>query len=362
MRSKQATVLTDLSAIRHNFELVQQLAPGSQVMAVIKADAYGHGAVTVAGALSAASALAVSRVSEAVQLREAGISGDICLLNGVMNREDLNLASIYELQVVVHAEEQLELLARAGARRNIWLKVDTGMGRLGFAPDQLRHVYERLTGQKLLGLMTHFACADDPGSKGTDDQLKRLQTVSQALKTVHPAFGVLSTSNSAAVMTHPESCLDWVRPGLMLYGASPMRDLQPDPSLAPAMRFTAPVIAVHDVKSGASVGYGGIWTATEDTRVAVIAAGYGDGYPREIEPGTQVLLGSERREIVGRVSMDLICIRLEPGDEAPVGEHVMLWGPGLPIEEIARSAGTIPYTLMCRISERVRRVVMGGRR
>jgi len=359
VRSKQATVFTDLSAIQHNFELVSQLAPRSQIMAVIKANAYGHGAVAVADAISDASALAVSRVSEAVQLREAGISGDICLLNGVANREDLNLASIYELQVVVHEEQQLELLSRAGARRNIWIKVDTGMGRLGFTPEQLPQVYGKLSGQKLLGLMTHFACADDPKSDETEIQLKKLRVVSRSLKSLNPAFGVLSTSNSAAIMAHTETCLEWVRPGLMLYGASPMVDLQPDEKLAPAMHFSAPIIAVHDVKAGTSVGYGGIWTATEDSRVAVIAVGYGDGYPREIQSGTQVLLGLERREIVGRVSMDLICIRLELGDEARVGEHVLLWGPGLPIEEVARSAGTIPYTLMCHISERVRRVAMG---
>ena len=359
MNNKQATILTDVSAIQHNFEFVRQLAPNSQVMAVIKANAYGHGAVAVAKALSSASALAVSRVAEAVRLREAGVSGDICILSGATNREDLNLASIYELQLVVHAEQQLDLLAEAGARRKIWLKVDTGMGRLGFAPEQLSCVYEKLNGQRLVGLMTHFACADDPDSGATKAQLSKLRVASESLKAAHPGFRVLNTSNSAAIMAHSETCLEWVRPGLMLYGASPMMDLQPDPNLAPAMHFSAPIIAVHDIKTGASVGYGGIWTATKDTRVAVVAAGYGDGYPREIQPGTQVLLGSERREIVGRVSMDFICIRLEPDDIAPVGEHVMLWGPGLPIEEIARSARTIPYTLMCRINERVRRVVMG---
>ena len=360
MNNKQATILTDVSAIRQNFEVVRQLAPNSQIMAVIKANAYGHGAVEVARALPSASALAVGRISEAIKLREAGVDGDICLLSGVTNREDLNLASIYELQVVVHAEQQLDLLAGARARRKIWLKVDTGMGRLGFAPEQLSNVYEKLSGQNLLGLMTHFAFADDPDSNATKVQLSRLQIASDSLKAVHPAFAVRSTSNSAAIMAHSASCLEWVRPGLMLYGASPMLDLIPDPRLAPAMHFTAPIIAVHDVKAGASVGYSGIWTAAEETRVAIIAAGYGDGYPREIQPGTEVLLGSERREIVGRVSMDYICVRLEPSDQAPVGEHVMLWGPGLPIEEIALSAGTIPYTLMCHINERVRRVAMGG--
>lgn len=362
MSSKPATVLTDLSAIQQNFELVSELAPASQVMAVIKADAYGHGDVAVARTLASASALAVSRVDEAVGLREAGINSDICVLNGILNREDLNLASIYELQVVVHTEEQLELMARAGARRSVWLKVDTGMRRLGFAPEHLERAFERLAGQRLLGLMTHFSCADDADSEETANQLQRLHAVSQTLRKSHPAFSVLSAANSAAIIAHEEASLDWVRPGLMLYGASPMLDLKPNPCLAPAMHFTAPVIAVHQVKAGTSVGYGGIWTADTDTRIAVIAAGYGDGYPREIGVGTEVLLGSERREIVGRVSMDLLCVRLEPGDQAPIGEHVVLWGPGLPIEEVARSAGTIPYTLMTGISARVRRVVMGDRR
>ena len=360
MSSKQATVLIDLSAIKQNLGLVRQLAPASKIMAVLKADAYGHGANAVAESLSSVAALAVSRIDEAVSLREAGISGDICVLSGFVGREELNLASIYELQIVVHAEEQLELLTNSGARRSVWLKVDTGMRRLGFAREQLKAVFERMAGQKLLGLMTHFASADDPDSEETSLQLQRFQDTSQALKRLHPAFKVLSASNSAAIMAHPSASLDWVRPGLMLYGASPMQDLRPKLDLAPAMHFTAPIIAVHELKAGTAVGYGGIWTADQDTRVAIIAAGYGDGYPREVRPGAEVLLGSERREIVGRVSMDLLCIRLLPDDEAPVGEHVMLWGPGLPVEEVARCASTIPYTLMTRISSRVRRVAMGG--
>lgn len=360
MSSRQAAAHIDLEAIAHNFDTVKQLAPSSRVMAVIKADAYGHGAVQVARKLEAADALGVARVSEAVKLREKGIGTPICLLEGVVDREELNLASVYELQVVVHDDEQLALLEHNGARRNIWLKVDTGMGRLGFKPEAVPDILERIGRQKLLGIMTHLANADDLQSTKTNEQISCIRNFVE--RTDHPACKVISIANSAGILHHPESISDWIRPGLMLYGASPMTSLKPIDKLHPAMTFSAPVIAVRELKQGETVGYGGIWCAGKDTRVAVIAAGYADGYPREIDPGTPVLLGGARRPVVGRVSMDMICVELEETDATKPGDRAILWGQGLPVEEIARASGTIAYTLLCGVSHRVSRHYRGEAR
>jgi alanine racemase len=360
MSSKQATAHINLDALSQNFDYVKSLAPNSKVMAVIKADAYGHGAVKVAHALSGADAFGVARVSEAVKLREAGIGTPICLLEGVMDKEEINLASVYEFQIVVHSEHQLELLETASARRGIWLKVDTGMGRLGIAYDKAAATLNRLGHQTLQGLMTHLANASDPTDALTELQINRLQAVADASR--QPNTNVLSLANSAGLLRHPASIADWVRPGLMLYGASPMDDLLEINALHPVMTFSAPVISVHKVKQGESVGYGGLWTTEKDARIAVIAAGYADGYPRETSQGTPVLINGVRRPLVGRVSMDMICVELEPEDQTDPGDTAVLWGEGLPVEEISRHAGTVPYTLLCGITNRVHRVHRGAQR
>lgn len=352
MAVRQATAHINLDAVAHNFDYVKELAPSSRVMAVVKANAYGHGAVQVARKLNA-EAYAVSRVSEAVELREAGVTGDICLLEGVMDKEELNLASVYELQVVVHSPYQLSLMKKAGARRPMWIKVDTGMGRLGFSLEQVKGVVSELRKQKVAGYMTHLAEASDPASEVTAEQIAKFQSI--------PAVQgqVLSIANSAGLVAHPDSRADWVRPGIMLYGATPFDDQEPMVALQPAMTFSAPVIAVHAVRAGDSVGYGGLWTATADTRVAVLAVGYADGYPREIKAGTPVILNGERRTIVGRVSMDMICVELTPSDKTEIGDRAVLWGEGLPVEEIARASDTITYTLLAGVSPRVNRQYRG---
>lgn len=359
MSTAQATVHVDLDAIQQNFSYVRELSPASKIMAVIKADGYGHGAAQVARKLRDADAFGVARVSEAVKLREAGVHGPICLLEGVLNTEELNLASIYELQVVIHAEEQLEMLGRAGARRAIWLKIDTGMGRLGLSPDRAEALIAKLGSQQLLGLMTHFACADEPDETMTESQIETIVSLSQTLQKFQPAAGILNLANSAAILAHPHGHADWVRPGLMLYGGSPMVDGHPNYALQPAMTFSAPVIAIRQVKAGTSVGYGATWTAEKDSRIAVVAAGYADGYPREVDAGASVLVHGQMRDLVGRVSMDMLSVRLEDEDSVEIGDQVVLWGEGLPIEEVARHAGTIPYTLMCGIGGRVRRTWRG---
>ena len=354
----QATAIIDLDAIRHNFGQVKQRAPGSKVMAVVKADAYGHGASKVAQALDTADAFAVSRVSEAVKLRESGISQPICLLEGVNDLEELNLASVYELQVVLHNWEQLELLAARGARRHLWVKVDTGMGRLGFSLEETPSVLQKLGHQRLLGLMTHLADAGDKRSITISQQIAKITSLANSLDL--PGSDVLSIANSGGVLAYHHPPGGWVRPGLMLYGASPFDDLDPIPSLHAAMSFGAPVIAVRTIRKGDSVGYGGIWTADKDSTIAVIAAGYGDGYPREIAQGAPVLVDGVRYPLVGRVSMDMICVQLDTPHSVKVGDRAILWGDGLPVEEIADKAGTIPYTLLCGVTARVNRQHKGG--
>lgn len=355
MSRYQARAHIDLDAIAHNFNLAQQLAPSSRVMAIVKADAYGHGAVEVARRLKDAAAFGVARISEAVKLREAGIAAPICLLEGVMDREELNLASIYDFQLVVHSPEQLDLLKRQAARRAIWLKIDTGMGRLGVRPESAETLINDLGAQRLLGLMTHLGNASRPGDAMTQRQLNSIRTLAASLKGAAPESAVLSIANSAALLDGQGLDAGWIRPGVMLYGATPMDDLVPRRDLQPAMTFRAPVIAVRNIRQGESVGYGGIWTADRNTRVAVIAAGYADGYPRETAPGTPVLINGERRGLIGRVSMDMICVELHDADVVRVTDQAVLWGAGLPIEEIAQSAATIAYTLMCGVAPRVPR-------
>ena len=356
MSGGQASVHIDLDAVAGNFRFLRALAPRSRVMAIVKADAYGHGAVRVAQELSrpgqSADAFGVARMSEAMALRDAGVSRPISLLEGVSDREELALAVRCGLQPVVHSDSHIGLLRR---RRDleVWIKVDTGMGRLGFAPEALARVLREFDPRRVLGLMTHLADAGDPASGRTRAQIDCLN---RAAGGRYP----LSIGASAGVLGHPDARSAWVRPGLMLYGASPMDDLAPLSALRPAMSFAAPVIAVRQVRRGDRVGYGGVWAAPEDGRIAVVAAGYADGYPREISQGAPVLLHGARRPIVGRVSMDMLCVALAPGDAVSPGDRALLWGQGLPVEEICRYANTIPWTLMSGVSGRVQRLYQGG--
>ena len=343
---REATATIHLSHIRHNLALARQLSPGSKVMAVIKADAYGHGAQQVAAALTGdIDSFAVARVKEAAALRQAGIVDPICLLEGVLDQEEADLAAALDLDLVVHAAHHLQLLASADPRR-VWIKIDTGMGRLGFRPESLAEVTGQLTRHQVLGVMTHLSSADEENSAPTRDQLQRLTAVA--------ADYPVNVGNSAGIVNYDLNA-DWIRPGVMLFGASPMNPVAADPRLESGMTLTAPVIAVREVRAGDTVGYGRTWQARQDGWLAVVAVGYGDGYPREIAPDTPVLVNGVQRRIVGRVSMDMITVLLETEQDATVGDTVTLWGEGLPIETVAAAAGTIPYTLMTCVTRRVTR-------
>ncbi|HEY2465901.1 MAG TPA: alanine racemase [Steroidobacteraceae bacterium] len=345
----------DTAALRHNLQVIRRLAPKSRVMAVIKANAYGHGLVGVAKALEAADAFAVARIGEALALREAGIKTPIVLLEGVFDSEQLSAAAAGDFELVVHTREQIELLLGAppDALFKVWLKLDSGMNRLGFRSEEFQAAHAALSKASALkapvNLITHLACADTPELPNTAEQLMVFAAATRSLA------GERSVESSAALLGFPDSQADWVRPGLLLYGVSPFRgSTGADHGLRPAMTLRSQIISVKDLAAGDRVGYGGDWTATRPTRLAVVAVGYGDGYPRSACSGTPVLVNGEHAALAGRVSMDMIGIDTTDFQREPkVGDPVVLWGEGLPIEEVALWAETIPYTLLCGISQRV---------
>ncbi len=351
--TRPARARIDLQALRHNFSRVRQAAPDSRTMAIIKANAYGHGTVEIARALPDATAFGVACLEEAIALREAGFDRRIVLLEGPFTPDDTGLINAYRLDVVVHHDSQLELLQQGRMNRpvDVWLKVDTGMNRLGFAPDSVAAVRARLAGIAGVGevrLMTHFACADDLSSDYTREQLQRFTAIAAQLP------GECSLANSAAVLGWPDTHADWVRPGVMLYGSSPLLGRTAgELDLRPVMTLTTRLIAVNARRRGDPVGYSGDWVCASDTNIGVAAIGYADGYPRHAPGGMPVLVNGERVPLAGRVSMDMICLDLGSRRLAQVGDEVVLWGAGLPIDEVAAMAGTISYELFCGVGQRV---------
>jgi alanine racemase len=351
--TRPARARIDLSALQHNFQRIQQAASGSRVMAIIKANGYGHGLVDVARALAAADAFGVVTLDEAIALREAGFDGRIVLLEGFFAADDFPLVSGYGLDVVLHHSSQIDLLERTPPARPLdaWLKIDTGMNRLGFAPSDVSSVIDRLARLDCIGnlrLMSHFACADDPDNDYTSRQLDRFMEATQGLQ------GERSLANSAALLAWPDTRLDWVRPGIMLYGASPLLNKTADElGLRPVMTLTTRLIAVNRHQAGDAVGYGGDWVCPEAMNIGVAAIGYGDGYPRHAPSGMPVLVNGKRTSIIGRVSMDMVCIDLRSQPDASIGDEVVLWGEGLPVDEVAAHAGTIAYEILCSVNNRV---------
>lgn len=342
-------------AIQHNYERLRAAAGGARVTAVIKANAYGHGLLTAARALPDADAFAVARLADAVALAEAGIRQPIMLLGGVYTRSDLGTAVARGFELVVHCPEQLELLESAASGRTVvWLEVDTGMHRLGLDPQDCANALARLGKCRAVGevrLMTHLACADDRRDLRTDHQVSRFRTLLAAFD------GRISIANSPGLLGWPDSVCAGVDPGrssvrcgIALYGISPFPGTTgAEFGLRPAMHFEAGLIAVRNVRAGENVGYGAAWQARSDTVIGIVSAGYGDGYTRILPFGAPVLVNGRRAAIAGRVSMDMTAIDLGPGAADRVGDRVTLWGDGLPVEEVAASAGTIPYTLVCGV-------------
>ena len=346
--TRPARVIINPQAARHNLERVRRHAPGARVLAVIKADGYGHGIARMARLFDAADAFAVAAIEEAVMIREVGSAKPIVLLEGPFEAAELNQVAALGLEIVVHNQEQLAMLRGAPPPRAVWLKFDTGMHRLGFdaacAPAAIAAV-------RALGIplryMTHFANTHHRGDASVDSQMDNFERMLDGVE------GERSLANSGAVLAYPRAHGDWVRPGLMLYGVSPFDDeLGSELGLQPVMTLRSRLISVRQVRAGEAVGYGGAYVCPEDMPVGVVAYGYGDGYPRHGQTGTPVLVRGIRSQVIGHCSMDMMTVDLRPVPDARFGDAVTLWGLGLPVEEVARASGTVPYELLCRVRMR----------
>ena len=354
MRPLVATI--DLAAIRHNYAVAKRCAPGRQAFAVVKANAYGHGVGEVVTALSdQADGFAVACLEEAVEVRTLHGEARILLLEGCFEAAEYQLAAQLGLDLVLQGEQQAAdfLAAKLSRPLNIWLKLDSGMHRLGFNARALRAWHARLQGVAAvaeLSLLSHFACADERGHEMTEQQLEAF------LEVLDLDFAQRSLANSAAILTIPAAHMDWLRPGIMLYGATPFAELgAAELGLKPAMTLTAQLIACRDVAVGESVGYGCSWRAERPSRIGTVSCGYADGYPRHAPSGTPVLVRGQRVPLAGRVSMDMLTVDLTDLPAAQLGDEVQLWGAQLPVDEVAQAAGTIGYELLSKVTPRVPR-------
>jgi alanine racemase len=351
---RPARALIDLQALRHNYLLAREVS-GARALAVIKADAYGHGAVRCAQALQEhADGFAVACIEEALHLREAGIGGPILLLEGFFEADELPLIEQHELWVVVHSLWQLEAIerSRVSTPLTIWLKMDSGMHRVGLPPAEYQAVYQRLLASGKVAkivLMSHFARADELDCPRSEEQLAVFQQARQGI------IAEVSLRNSPAVLGWPqlgykELANDWVRPGIMLYGATPFDQEQVAASrLQPVMTLESKIISVRDLPAGEPVGYGGHFISERPTRVGVVAVGYADGYPRHAPAGTPVAVDGQLTRLIGRVSMDMLSVDLSDLPAVGLGSRVELWGKQVLASEVANHAATIPYQLFCNL-------------
>ena len=362
--SRPLVAQIDTAALTHNLNVARAAAPKAKVMAVIKANGYGHGLLRVASALRAADAFAVLSLEDAVQLRRQGYTHPIVLLEGFFSPDELPEISRLRLRPVIHRTDQVDILIKAKLehRLEVLLKVDTGMHRLGLSTKRVPEALAKLRQAAHVGgitLMTHFAAADEL-SIGVDAQLATFNTLlstldaSDSTPSLTPSLN-LSLANSAALLRYPETHADWVRPGIMLYGASPFAELTGiDLGLLPVMHLESQLIAVQIVRKGEGLGYGLTFVAERDMKIGIVACGYADGYPRHAQTGTPVLVAGQLTRTLGRVSMDMLCVDLTSVPTAHVGSVVQLWGNGLPVEHVAAAAGTIAYELLTAVAPRVR--------
>jgi len=359
MRPLVATV--DLAALRHNYQLAKQCAPGRKAFAVVKANAYGHGSPMAVECLRGlADGFAVASLEEAEQVRSVDASTRLLLLEGCFEPSEYVAAAELGLDVAVQGEAQLDELLAATIERplNVWLKLDSGMHRLGFSADALRRAHTRLQGATQvaeLNLMSHFACADE-----REHPLNEIQ-VEQFSGLMDLEFDSRSFANSAAVLTMPAAHMDWLRPGIMLYGASPFAELSAETlGLKPVMALTASIIAIREVPVGESVGYGASWVAQRPSRIATVSCGYADGYPRSAPPGTCVAIHGKHIPLAGRVSMDMLAVDITDLPQADLGDAVELWGTSITIDGLAQACGTIGYELLTKVTQRVPRRYING--
>ncbi|MBX9705359.1 MAG: alanine racemase [Gammaproteobacteria bacterium] len=354
------TMTLDVGALHHNLLAVRRIASQSRIMAVVKADAYGHGLVYLWPYLARdVDGMAVARVSEAIELRQFGYQGTLLVLGGFDDGEDLQAIDEYQLQTVVHAPHQVALLTKASLKHSVtvWLKIETGMHRLGLVDAEIEDAYQRLKASPQVNhiiLMTHFASSEYRNGEVT---LKQMENFEQRIATYTEPR---SLSNSGGILAWPHAHQHWVRPGLMMYGGSPFSPVENTPLLRPVMRLTAPIKAIHALREGDAVGYNGIFVAQKNMTIAVVGGGYGDGYPRALPNGTPVWLNTKMAKTVGRVSMDSVMIDISDHEHASLGDRAVLWGPELAVETVAEYAKTDPRELLCRMGmHRVQRKIIG---
>ena len=349
----------DLSALEDNLAVVRRLCPGSRVMAMVKSDAYGHGLVPVAKALRAADGLAVARFDEALALRAAGIQQRILLLGTLLDAADLAICAAQDIDVTAHDALSVATIAAAAQKHplRVWLKLDSGMHRVGLDPGAFvdaDRLLRSVRGVGELTHMTHFSSADEPDGAVLDEQIACFAACHR-----HNPQANASLANSAALITRPETRADWVRPGIMLYGGTPLRGRPV--MLRPAMTLTARVLAVRALEAGQSVGYNRRWTSMRPSRIATVGIGYGDGYPRHAPNGTPVLINGFTAPLAGAVSMDSLCVDVTDCEGVAAGDEAILWGAALPAATVAEHAGTIYYALFTALGQRVNREYSGAR-
>jgi alanine racemase len=345
MKMQHSTLQLDEAALVHNFDQVKKLAPKSKILSMIKSNAYGHGMIWSAKILKNSDGFGVAVLSDAIKLRQAGIQQKIVLLRGVYNSEELDLIQKFNIDIVVHDMTQIKLIQEANpAHLNIWLKVNTGMNRLGFQSEEIENIYKILNKNNKYNiiLITHFSSADELDNPLTQQQTQIFNNINLNLER--------SLAHSAGILGWKESHADWVRPGLMLYGVSPFPNTTGlDFNLRPVMTWSSCLIAMRGQKAGDAIGYNGTYICPEDMMVGVVGVGYGLGYPRHAKKGTPILMNNVQAEIVGRVSMDMLNINLKNIKNPKIGDVITLWGKGLPIEKVAEHTATSAYELLCNV-------------
>lgn len=352
---KQTNAYIDLNAIEHNCDVIKHKALNSKILAIVKSDAYGHGIVPVCRTLyNMSDAFGVAWLDEALKIRSDNNDKPILLLKGFINAEELQLIAELEFMTVVHNQHQLDLIQTVPISKplKVWMKIDTGMHRLGFTSQEFDFAYNFLSNsskiQQPITLMSHLANADIENDAYNFTQLSTFQKLTNNLPCPK------SFANSASLWLRPETHFDWIRPGLLLYGASPFANIDGKSlGLKPAMTLKSKLLTTKFLTKGMKIGYGLEYTCNEDMLVGIINLGYGDGYPRYAISGTPVLLNKQRCPIVGRISMDMLAIDLRSCPHAKIGDSITLWGEDLPIEEIARYAKTIPHELLSHYTHRV---------
>jgi alanine racemase len=345
----------DSTALQHNLNQVRQLAPEARVMAIVKANAYGHDLYISGRALQSADAIGLLELDDAIKLRNAGFTQAICLLEGFFDKDEIPLITEHQLEPVIHSHWQLDALEQYQQEDSlsVWLKIDTGMNRLGFTPVEFNKIKTRLSSIqciKEISVMSHLANADSQDNSGT---IKQLQCFNETTASVNLPR---SLANSAAIIGYSDCQMDWVRPGIMLYGSSPFETFSAkDLNLQAVMTLQSNVISIKQCSKGDAIGYGSTWVCPEDMPVAVIACGYGDGYPRHAPAGTPIMVAGKKSQLIGRVSMDMITADLRGIENVEVGSEVELWGTNISVDVVAKLSSTIAYELLCGITARVRR-------